>query len=256
MSANAKSGVRAMTYDEKAKAATIHYDRGTTYANQGDLIRAIASYTEGIRILPCAEGYKFRAVAYIQNDLLDEAIADCGEALRLEPNNAKVYETRAVAFFLKGDVDGAIADNTEAIRLDPTNALAYRNRGREYSTKGELDLAISDCTEAIHLAPRIADPYSDRGWAYFRKGEHDKALADLTEAIRLDPKLGVAYANRAEVYRALGENDKAAADDRMNSELGNSAWKPASWTATVIFWLVLVIGTFGLVYGIVVLGNR
>src|SRR5438132_4329056 len=115
-----------MGYAEDAKTATVLYDQGTAYLHQGDLTRAIAAYTEGIRILPCAEGYRFRAVAYIQSERLDEAIADCTEGLRLEPGYWQGYEARAVAYFLKGDVDRAIADNTEVIRLEPDRVLAYR----------------------------------------------------------------------------------------------------------------------------------
>jgi tetratricopeptide (TPR) repeat protein len=54
---------------------------------------------------------------------------------------------------LKGEQDKAIADCAEAIRLDPKLAEAYYNRGFSYAEKGEYNKAIADYTEAIQLDP-------------------------------------------------------------------------------------------------------
>ena len=47
-----------------------------------------------------------------------------------------------------GDYDEAIADCTEAIRLDPKCAEAYYRRGVVYDWKGESDKANADFAEA------------------------------------------------------------------------------------------------------------
>ena len=62
--------------------------------------------------------------------------------------------TGADAYGQKGEHDKAIADCTEAIRLDPKDAKAYCNRGVAYGSKGEYDKAIADFTEAIRLDPK------------------------------------------------------------------------------------------------------
>jgi Flp pilus assembly protein TadD len=46
----------------------------------------------------------------------DRAIADCTEALRLDPKDARAYSTRGDACYMQGDYDRAITDYTEAIR--------------------------------------------------------------------------------------------------------------------------------------------
>ena len=87
----------------------------------------------------------------------------------------------------KGDYNKAIADCTEAIRLNPQLAEAYAGRGCAYVEKGDHDKAISDFTEAIHLNPKHVNAYyNNRGIAYQRKGEKDKAEEDFAE----DKKLG------------------------------------------------------------------
>ena len=60
---------------------------------------------------------------------LDRAIADYSEAIRLEPEFSVFYNNRALVWRDKGDYDKAIADYDEAIRRDPGEIRAYANRG-------------------------------------------------------------------------------------------------------------------------------
>ena len=111
---------------------------------------------------------------------------------------------RGNAWRSKQEYDRAIADCTEAIRLDPKLAVAYNNRGFAWNEQEEYDRAIADYDEAIRLDPKYAAAYSNRGFAWHDKGEHDRAIADYTEAIRLDPKLAVGYNNRGSAWRRQG----------------------------------------------------
>jgi tetratricopeptide (TPR) repeat protein len=101
-----------------------------------------------------------------------------------------VYFDRAFTWKSKGDIDRAIADFGEAIRIDPKYADAFFQRARIWNdNKHNYDRAIADNTEAIRLAPRLAAAFDNRGIAYRVKGDSDHALADFNEAIRLDPNL-------------------------------------------------------------------
>ena len=122
-----------------------------------------------------------------QQQAYEKAIADFTEAIRLDPGAAKTYRERGSAYIQKGDQDRAIADCTQAIRLDPNSATAYQIRGIAYWHKGDYDRAIADCTQAIKIDPNIARAYNNRGIAYDRKWDYYRAIADCTQAIRLDP---------------------------------------------------------------------
>lgn len=52
------------------------------------------------------------------------AIADCDQAIQLDPSNPYLYVRRGQAKQGAGDLAGAIADYTEALRIDPNNAEA------------------------------------------------------------------------------------------------------------------------------------
>jgi tetratricopeptide (TPR) repeat protein len=55
----------------------------------------------------------------------------------------------------------AIADCSELIRLNPQDAAAYFNRGYIYGELGEFDAAITDFTRAIDLDPNFGQPRTE-----------------------------------------------------------------------------------------------
>jgi hypothetical protein len=98
---------------------------------------------------------------YDQKDY-DRAIADYTEAIRMKPGYAPAYVGRGNAYRAKGDYDRAIADFTQEIGLDPHSSLyaetyrgyAYAMRGDTYKAKGDNDRAIADYTqEPVALLP-------------------------------------------------------------------------------------------------------
>jgi lipoprotein NlpI len=97
-----------------------------------------------------------RGLAYAVKGDLDRAIADFTEAIRLDPKDALAYNDRGAAYAVKGDFDRAIADYSEAIRLDPKAVLAYKNRGGVYLYSGALPKALADFNQASELDPKYA----------------------------------------------------------------------------------------------------
>lgn len=152
----------------------------------------------------------------IQTRDSDRGIAACTRVIQDDSdttsNRAVAFYNRGYAYSAKRDRDRAIADYGEAIRLDPGYAHAYANRGLIYSAKGELDRAIADYDAAIQIEFNFAPLYNARGLAYRAKGDFDRAIADHDEAIRIDPKLVPAYINRGSAYRAKAEFSRAIAD--------------------------------------------
>ena len=195
------------------KRAKAYNDRGVAYRNAGEYDKAISDCNEAARLDPqLADAFLIRGDAYRGKREYDKAIADYVVAIRLNPKSAVTYYSRGDAYAGKGECDKAIADYSEAIRFDPKNTEVFLIRGLAYAQKGDNDKAIADFTEAITLAPKLTPAYSNRGEEYLKAGENDKAIADCTEAIRLDPTLAIAYNNRGLAYFNKGENDKAITD--------------------------------------------
>jgi hypothetical protein len=55
----------------------------------------------------------------------------------------------------------SIADCTEAVRLDPTLAAAYRCRGAIYATRGQQEESQSDLTQAERLGVTVHGVFAE-----------------------------------------------------------------------------------------------
>ena len=61
-----------------------------------------------------------------ENDDPDKAIADCTEAIRLDPNNADLYYNRALVYYSEDNYARALADCRTALCLEPGNAAVKK----------------------------------------------------------------------------------------------------------------------------------
>lgn len=137
------------------------------------------------------------------------------------------YNNRCLAYEDRGDHDRAIADCDQAIKLDPQYTNPYTNRGRAYMQKGDNDQAITDYDKAIELNPKESNAYDLRGIAYRNKGDNDRAIVDFDKAVELDPKNAKAYFNRGLAYGRKGDRQQGIADIRKAATLdpGNEGFK-------------------------------
>jgi tetratricopeptide (TPR) repeat protein len=191
-----------------------YINSGDANKNKGEWDKAIAEYTEALRINPNnAAAYVNRGFAYISKGMYDRAIEDYNAALRIDPNHADSYNNRGWSYRNKGDYDRAIADYTQAIRLDPTNVNAYGNRGAVYGNiKKDYDRAIADHTQTIRLDPNNAVFYYNRGINYAKKQDQDRAIADYNQALRLNPNYVDAYYMRGLAYVLKNDYNRAILD--------------------------------------------
>jgi tetratricopeptide (TPR) repeat protein len=185
-------GCTALVESERASAqdrAAGYSNRCWAYSDKGDPDRAIADCNEAIRLDPkLANAYLNRGKAYSDKDDFDRAIADYDQAIELNPKSSMAYNNLCDAYLDKGDNDQAITDCNQAIGLDPKFAVAYRNRGNAYRYKGEVASAVADYNQAIELNPRSYQNYLARGLLSLGAGDLSKALADINQASALNPK--------------------------------------------------------------------
>jgi tetratricopeptide (TPR) repeat protein len=116
--------------------------------------------------------------------MLDRAIDDFNQAIRLNPNVAALYVNRGATWSDIGDHDRALADYDRAIRLDPKFGRTFSNRGLMWQDKGDYVSAIADFEEAIRLDAKASEGLSRLAWllatcpaAEFRNGRRALELA-------------------------------------------------------------------------------
>jgi tetratricopeptide (TPR) repeat protein len=137
-------------------AAHTYY--GNALAARGDVERAIAEYTEAIRIRPdYPEAHNNLGPALARQGKIDDAIAQFAEAIRLRPMYADARNNLGVALASQGKFNEAIAQYTEALRLDPDHARAHGNLGLALRARGQPADAIREFKIALRMNPNNAD---------------------------------------------------------------------------------------------------
>ena len=178
---------------------------------------------------PPAPALLRRGNRFMKKGEYDRAIAAYTQAIKLNPKYAYAFYNRGFTYKKKGEYDKAIADYNQAIKLNPKYAFAYNGRGIVYRKKSEYDKAISDYNQAIKLNPKFYYAYNNRGNIYREKGEYDRAIADYTQAIKLNPKYVDALNHRGGVYEVQHKYDKAIADLNLAIKLQLSDWLSFPW---------------------------
>jgi lipoprotein NlpI len=210
--------------DDTARSDTVravaHNNRGNALRANGENDRAIADYSEALRLRPDGTYYYNRGNAYRTKGENNRAIADYTEAIKLNPNDSSAYNNRANAYRDEGDFDRAISDLDTVVRDKPT-ARAFYNRGEAHRLKGDDARAIADYSAAIALDPKRGSFYFDRGRAYLYTGSLAAAQADLTRASELAPKLPYAA-----LWREIGDrrNNSASNLAEATTRLDMNAW--------------------------------
>jgi serine/threonine protein kinase/predicted Zn-dependent protease len=181
----------------------------------GELDQALADCNQAIQLGPESKGldphfytgYAFRADIHYQKADYGRAIADYSEAIRLFPrqingarfNMSHLYNERGNAYHRSRQYDLAVADYSEAIRWKG-EAVHFSNRAASRLAKKEFPLALQDCAQALKIRPGFSEAYQVRGATYLELGQLDKARADLNRALEVDNQYVAAWSRLAEVY--------------------------------------------------------
>lgn len=169
-----------------------------------------------------ARRYYNRGVLYSANEDNDRAIADYSEAIRLDPTLYPPRINRGLIYFDKDDYGRAITDFSEAIRLSPKLALGFFNRGYVYAIQGNTTRAIADLSEAIRLDSNDTKSFLWRGYVNSNLGNYDAAASDFGRVLVMSDD---AY---AALWQFLA-NWRSGKQSAMALEVFTSKLKPAEW---------------------------
>ena len=176
-----------------------------------------------------AEDFYNRARAYDFQSDKDHALADFGEAIRLNQNNADAYGRRGMIYYwAKNDYGRAVADLSHALRLKPDDELFLSYRGQAYLAKGQFALASKDFERLIKLKPDNAGAFLHLSLADNGGGDYDRAIAHADQAIRLSPLSGAteAFDSRGNAHLHQGKVDDAIGDYDSALKLDPTNWQP------------------------------
>jgi len=120
------------------------------------LIFALVIASVAIAYRPLMARYRYSlGYTWNQRNEFDKAIAEYSEAIRLNPNSADLYRYRAFAWSRAQEQDKALADYTEAIRLEPNDSLAHNSVAWILTTCP--DERIRDTKRAVESATKACE---------------------------------------------------------------------------------------------------
>lgn len=194
-------------------------DKGDEWADQGKYDKAVAEYSEAIRLDPdSARAFNNRGFARYKLGEHAEAVEDFGEALRLRPKYVQALNNRGNAHLALRRFDAAVTDFTAALEVNPLEAAALLGRGSAYRSLNQYRKAAADYSALIEQVENNRSTkgllflLNERAGLEMATGDYDAAVADLDRAIRLDPAYKYSHANRGKCWCEKGEYDRAVAD--------------------------------------------
>ncbi|MCA9912790.1 MAG: TIR domain-containing protein [Anaerolineae bacterium] len=147
-------------------------------------------------ILTAHEWFEKAYKAHQHDHDLEAAYNAYSQAIAQNSEYAMAYNNRAwVLLDMVDRLDEVIADCNRALRIDPQLHYAYNNRGLAHYRLKNYASSIADTTEAIRLKSDYIDAMLTRGAGYYMQGNKQLARADWETALRYDPNNQIARDN-------------------------------------------------------------
>ena len=131
------------------------WEEGQRHHLDGELGRAIELYSASIEVCPTAEAHTFRGWAYSALGRIDEAIAECHEAIAVDPSFGNPYNDIGSYLMRLGRLDEAVPwlqKAKRAERYEPRH-FPFLNLARLYAQRGEISAAIEELHGALDHHP-------------------------------------------------------------------------------------------------------
>lgn len=139
-----------------AELAEIHLANGKALRDRHELNKALEAFAASIALAPTAPAFSLRGTVHYDNSDWDKAIADYSEAIRLDPANGEVFNNRAWTYYRAGRYPEALADADVAVRILAKEAYAWDTRAHIHAKLGNRAAAVSDFRAALAIDPSNA----------------------------------------------------------------------------------------------------
>jgi eukaryotic-like serine/threonine-protein kinase len=141
--------------------------------------------------------------------LVEQALDDCGQALKIAPDLASVHATIGIIDMGKGLVAEAIGEFEKALGSDPSNQDATLGLAEAWEASGKREKAEEIYRSAIALKPGRWTGYSRFGVFYVNTGRLAEAEAMFRKVLDLTPDNIRALNNLMAVYWEMKRTDLA-----------------------------------------------
>lgn len=171
-------------------------ERGAVHQDRGAFEIALRDYDAALAIDPRNSIAVYRRDQAVRGrvDAVREQLAQLTQLIAREPENAAALNDRCWLRAINDeDYSAALADCNEALRLQPNAPEILDSRGLVHLKRGEFDAALSDYEAALAAQPLRGHFLYGHGLALVRLGHAEAGQADLAAAEAAEPGVAVAY---------------------------------------------------------------
>jgi len=192
------------------------WERNKTWNNDYDFLTDIIEKNEPVPYI--SRAYGNRGNYFLNNGMINEAIADFTEALKVKPDDGQSYYNRAITLIKVSRWQEALADLDSSIKYNPKFALSYSNMAFIRYNLKDYNGALEAANKCITIKSDLPEVYNIRAAVYFSLNNLPGAEEDLNKALSLKKDFSDAYKNRGILY--MNTNRKAqACSDFQNAKL-------------------------------------
>lgn len=209
--------------------------------NLGRTEDALVLLNEALQASPSEGLYRLRGIIYRAEGKEDEALADFGKALAMQPKDPISLLQRAEISLGRGDVKSAKRDLGEAIRVEPRVAdtvAAVRVRCYIAVEEGRLPDAINDMNLIVQANPEDAFWALQLASLYVQDKRPRKAIELINDILKRQPKNAAALRTRADTWLGLGDHAAAIKDYQSALEIGIESPQQKSGVLNNLAWVL------------------
>jgi tetratricopeptide (TPR) repeat protein len=166
----------------------------------GRVDEANAEIGRALRLDPnYSDALSLQAIIYVVQNERDKALSSAQQAVKADPNSATALIALSYAQQARFDLEGARASLEKAVQLDPENALAWARLAELQASFGYLTQSVESAEKAVALDPNVSRTQTVLGFANLTKVRTQQAKEAFEKAINLDqadplPRLGLGLA--------------------------------------------------------------
>jgi tetratricopeptide (TPR) repeat protein len=166
----------------------------------GRIDEADAEIGRALRLDPnYSDALSLQAIIYVVQNERDKALSAAQQAVKADPNSATALIALSYAQQARFDLEKARASLEKAVQVDPENALAWARLAELQASFGYLTQSVESAEKAVALDPNVSRTQTVLGFANLTKVRTQQAKEAFEKAINLDqadplPRLGLGLA--------------------------------------------------------------
>jgi Flp pilus assembly protein TadD len=216
---------------ESAEASTAYFAQGLLAQHQQKWTEAVRFFKAAVQAGPLIpDNYNYLGIAFQDLGDLEQAEAECREAIRLDPEYETPVNNLAYIYLVKKDASQAERYARQAIGLMGNDASAHWNLGLALFKEGKPSDGLQELLEAEKLEPEASFRHKQIGDAYVSLERYEDALAEYRKAVVLDPQNAEIHGDILKMLLVLNRRDDAITECEMLKRLTPMATKDSCKT--------------------------